>query len=78
MLAIGLVLWFVKDINEAKLHKGMGVVLLVSAAAGLVISMIGISQGILRSNGWMLAIVYGLFGLGYGYLVFMKPKSAAF
>ena len=78
MLAIGLLLWFAKDVNEANLQKGMGVALMVGAAAGLVISMIGISEGILRSNGWIVALIYALLGFGYAYLVFLKPKPAAY
>ena len=75
MVAIGLLLWFAKDVNEASLQKGMGVAALVGAIAGLAISVVGISTGILRSNGWMAIIVYVLFGLGYVYLLFLKPKS---
>jgi uncharacterized membrane protein YfcA len=78
MVATGLLLWFAKDVNEASLQKGMGIALLVGAIAGLAISLIGISTGILRSNGWMAILVYVVFGLAYSYLLFQKPKSQAY
>ena len=75
MLALGLLLWFAKDVMDANLQKGMGLALLVSAAAGLAITIVGTVTGILRSNWWIAMLVYVLFGLAYAYLVFMKPKS---
>jgi hypothetical protein len=78
LIAIGLLLWFAKDVNEASLQKGMGIASLVGAVAGLAMSVIGISSGILRSNGWMAIIVYVLIGLGYAYLLFLKPRSPGY
>lgn len=76
MLALGLVLWFAKDVADANLQKGMGIALLLGAFAGLVIAVIGVSpaSGVLRSNGWIIILAYVLFALGYGFLVFMKPR----
>lgn len=78
MLALGLLLWFAKDVTDANLQKGMAIGLLVGAVAGLVITVIGTSSGILRTNGWLAIGAYGLFGLVYAYLVFLKPSSQAF
>ena len=78
MLALGLLLWFAKDVAEENLQKGMAIALLVGAAAGLSISVVGTISGVLRSNGWIAMVVYVLFGLAYAYLVFMKPRSEAF
>jgi hypothetical protein len=33
------------------------------------------SIGVLRTNGWMLLVVYGLFVLIYGYMLFLQPKE---
>ncbi len=76
MLALGLLLWFAKDVAEANLQKGMGIALLLGTIAGLVIAVIGMSpaSGVLRSNGWIIIILYALFALGYGFLVFLRPR----
>lgn len=75
MLALGLLLWFAKDVTDTNLQKGMGIGLLVGAAAGLIISLIGTTSGILRSNGWALMVLYVLLGFAYAYLVFLKPRT---
>lgn len=78
LLAAGLLLWFAKDVSEESLQKGLGLALLVGAAAGLGISLLGITSGILRSHGWVAAAIYGLFGLAYAYLLFFRPKKPAY
>lgn len=77
MIALGLLLWFAKDITIETVQKGMGIALLVGAVAGMVVTVIGTAGGILRTNGWMAILVYVLFGLGYAFLVFMQPKMKA-
>lgn len=74
-LALGLLLWFAKDVAEENLQKGMAIALLVGAAGGLIITAIGTTSGILRANGWIAMLVYVLFGFAYAYLVFMRPKA---
>ncbi|HSL45285.1 MAG TPA: hypothetical protein VK897_17760 [Anaerolineales bacterium] len=78
MLALGLLLWFAKDVHEANLQKGMGIALLAGAAAGAVISISGIIAGVVRSNGWIVVIIYVVLGLAYGYLVFLRPRTEAY
>lgn len=77
MLGLGLALWFAKDVRDPAMQKGLGIALLVTALTGLVVSGLGTfaSHAVLRTNGWAMMLVYLLFGLGYGYLLF--PKRAA-
>ena len=77
MLALGLLLWFAKDVAEENLQKGMAIAMMVGASAGLIITAVGTTSGVLRSNGWSAMLVYLLFGLGYAYLVFMKTRVEA-
>jgi hypothetical protein len=53
----------------------MGIALLVAAAAGLLITVLGASSGVLRANWWIAMIVYTILGLAYAYLVFLKPRQ---
>ncbi len=75
MLALGLLLWFAKDVSEANLQKGMGIALLVGALAGLAITVLGTTSGVLRANWWIALVVYAILGLVYVYLLFQKPKQ---
>jgi hypothetical protein len=78
MLGIGLVLWFAKDVTDVTMQKGMGIALLVSAVTGLAVTLLGTfaSHAVIRTNGWAVILVYLIFGLGYGYLLFLKRGSS--
>ena len=75
MLGLGLLLWFAKDVTDANLQKGMGIALLVGAVAGLFITVMGTTSGVLRANWWIALIVYAILGAAYGYLLFQKPRQ---
>jgi hypothetical protein len=78
MLALGLVLWFAKDSDE-RVQKGMSWGLLASALVGLVLTLLASFSGnaVLRQNTWILIVLYVLFGLGYAFVLFFKPKVQA-
>lgn len=75
MIALGLVLWFAKDASEG-VQKGTGWALFISAILGLIVNVIGISpaSGVIRSNGWITIVVYVIFALLYGFMIFLKPR----
>jgi len=74
LLTIGLLAWFAKNVTDAGVQKGMGVGMLIGALAGLVMSIIGMATGSIRILGWVAAVVYGIFVLGYAFLLFLKPR----
>jgi len=79
MLALGLLLWFAKDISDEKVQRGMGIALLVGAVTGLIVTGTGTfaSNAVIRSNEWIAVLLYLLLGLAYGYLVFLKREPGA-
>ena len=76
MISLGLLLWFTKDTEDEVIQKWMGISMFTSALLGLIVSAIGISplSGVLRSNGWVIILIYLIFALGYGFMLFLKPK----
>lgn len=72
MLALGLLLWFVKDVTSEGMQRGMATAMLVGALAGLFVTVLAAFAGTLRTNGWMAILTYVLFGLGYALLLFLK------
>ena len=74
MLALGLLLWFVKDVTSEAMQRGMAVAMLVGALAGLFVTALGAFTGTLRSNGWMAILAYVIFGLGYAVLLFLRRE----
>ncbi len=74
LLALGIALWFAKDIAEPAVQRGVGIALLIGAAAGLIVTIIGTTAHTLREFGWVMMLIYGLFALGYAYLIFLMPR----
>ena len=76
LLTIGLLLWFAKDISDESVQKKFAMALLAGAVFGLIVTVIGVSpaSGVIRANGWAAMLGYVLFGLGYAFLVFLKPR----
>ncbi len=76
MVTVGLVLWFAKDTTDEGVQKNIGLGALIGAVLGLIVTVIGISpaSGVIRSNGWIAILVQVVFALGYGFLLFLKPR----
>ena len=76
LVTLGAVLWFVKDVADEGVQKNLGMALLAGAVLGLIVTLIGVASrnAVIRSNGWIAIVVYILFGLGYGFLLFLKPR----
>jgi hypothetical protein len=71
-------LWMLKDMANAKLQRTIATGLLAFSAAGFAFAIMGMSRqsiGVLRNNGWVLLVAYGLFALIYGYMLFLQPKE---
>lgn len=75
MLALGLVLWFAKDAAEP-VQKGMSWGMLISVIIGLALTIAASvsATAVLRQNSWIPIVLYVLFGLGYAFMLFLKPK----
>jgi hypothetical protein len=78
MLMAGVLIWFTKDIQDAGAQKNMAFTLLAASVVGFILSLIGVASAsaVIRSNGWVLLVLHVLFGLGYAYLLFLKPQSS--
>ena len=75
MLALGLLLWFAKDVAEADLQKGMGIALLIGAAAGLMAPVLGANSDTLLPNWGRGMLVYAFLAVANAYMVFHRPKK---
>jgi len=79
LLLGGLLLWFLKDV-ATKTQKNIAFVLFGYSIAGFAMTIIGMSRsfvGVIRENGWVLLVVFGLFALVYAYILFLQPKPVA-
>lgn len=76
MISLGLLLWFTKDMPDEAVQKWMAISMFASAVLGLIVTILDIAseKNIMRANGWIAIVVYFLFALGYGFLLYLKPK----
>ena len=73
LFGLGLVLWFAKDITDVNVQRNFGYALLISTIVGLILAIYG-STSVIRTNSWIPILLYALFGLGYGFMLFLKPR----
>jgi hypothetical protein len=75
LLLGGLLLWFLLDV-PAKKQKTIAFLMLAYSIGGFVMSLLGMTSiGVLRANGWVLLVIFGVFALIYGYMLFLQPKQ---
>ncbi len=76
MLLAAWFLWMLRDMANAKLQKTIATVLLGYSVVGFAAIIMGMTSiGVIRTNGWVLLVIYGLFSLVYGYMLFLQPKE---
>lgn len=76
MFGLGLVLFFAKDVADDKAQRNLGIANLVICVVGLGLSLFATlaNNAVLRTNVWVPIVVFLLGGLGYGFMIFLKPK----
>jgi hypothetical protein len=76
LFLLGWFLWLVKDMEDTQVQRNIAMVLFGSSVAGFVFAIMGMSSiGVLRTNGWILLVAFGLFVLVYGYALFLQPRN---
>lgn len=74
LLTLGLLLWFVKDVSDSRLQKNFGAVGLLGSILAIIVTIIGVTKGVLSINNWIPIVVEVVFGLGYAFMLFLKPR----
>ena len=80
LMLCALFLWMLKDAINTKMQKFVGYVLLAYSVIGFAATIMGMTSsavGVIRANGWVLLVVFGVFTLTYAYALFLQPKSAS-
>jgi hypothetical protein len=75
LIGIFLLTWFARKVVEPATKTAIILALFVYDLLGLVVTLIAIIGGVLNSLGWLVAVVYLFFTLGFGY--FMTVKAGA-
>lgn len=74
LFTLGLLLWFVKDGSDERLQRNFSAVGLIGSILAVIVTILGITKGVLRINSWIPIVVEVIFALGYAFMLFLKPK----
>ena len=76
VFGFGLVRWFAKDVEDAKVQRNLGAANMIVAVVGLVLTLVSTMAGnaVLRANVWAPIVLFLLGALGYGFMVCLKPR----
>lgn len=72
LAALGILLWFAKDADEAA-QKNLSMAALAGSVLGIIVTVIGIAS-VLKGLGWIVLIVEIAFALGYAFVLFLQPR----
>jgi CHASE2 domain-containing sensor protein len=74
LFTLGLMFWFAKDASDSSLQRNLSAVGLIGSILAVVVTIIGITKGVLSINSWIPVVVEVVFGLGYAFMLFLKPR----
>ena len=72
LASLGVLLWFAKDADEAA-QRGLSMAALAGTVLGLIVTIIGVAS-MVKGLGWVVLVVEVVFGLGYGFILFLQPR----
>jgi hypothetical protein len=64
--------WFAKDAVESDVRRAIILALFVYDLIGFIVTTFTVLSGVLNPLGWLIALVYLFFTLGFGYFL-VKP-----
>jgi uncharacterized membrane protein YfcA len=76
LIAIGLLVWFARNVTDSKAQRAIILALLISDVIGVIVSVLGTVSGVMSAVGWSAVAIYLLLALGYAYFQFMKPDAS--
>jgi hypothetical protein len=74
LAGFGLLGWFARDFTDTNAQDGATITLFIFNVIAFVVSLLAVFS-FWRSAGWVAAIIFLLFALGFGYFQFIGPKE---
>ncbi|OLS19310.1 MAG: hypothetical protein HeimC2_41830 [Candidatus Heimdallarchaeota archaeon LC_2] len=78
-ILIGLVLWFVKDLEPSDLRRNLSISFTVGNGLGAILTIINILDDDTDANGmeWLNVFLYGIIAAGFAYFAFMEKGETS-
>jgi len=75
LLSLGLIVWFVRNCPDSATIRGVLIANVIGDVVGFVLTLWGISQGLLNAAGWSTVAIYGLLAIGALYLLLLASPE---
>jgi hypothetical protein len=72
LVSLGVLLWFAKD-ADVGIQKNLNIAGLAGSILGLIVTIIGVAS-VVKGLGWLILVVEVAFALGYGFVLFLRPR----
>jgi len=76
LLAVGLICALAANTPPSDAKQAVVKALFFAQIVGVIVSVMGIVNGVFNAVGWSAVILYFLLAAGYGYFWFVKPETA--
>jgi hypothetical protein len=67
--------WYARNAGESDARLAIIRALFVYDAIGFIVTLITRISGVLNMLGWLIAVIYLFFTLGFGYFLIVKPSA---
>jgi hypothetical membrane protein len=76
LLAVGLICAVAANTPSSEAKQAIVKALFIAQSVGVIVSLMGIFNGVFNPLGWSAVIIYLFMAAGYGYFWFIKPETA--
>lgn len=73
MFLLGLMLWMLRDIHDARVHKAIASAVVVGDVVGFIIAIRTTLAGDINALGWVMAALYLALTIGFAYILRRTP-----
>lgn len=74
MFLLGLMLWMLRNVHDARVHKAVASAVLVGDTVGFIITIRTTLAGNINALGWVIAALFLVLALGFGYILLRTPE----
>jgi hypothetical protein len=75
LVQIGLVLYLIRDVGDPRTQRGVVLGSFIGSLAGVVVALTGQFWDVVNGLGWSTVAIYGFLMVGYGSLIFGRPRT---
>jgi hypothetical protein len=75
LLAFAVLTWHARNAPDSEARRAILLALCIGDSFGFIVALNGQLDGVVTALGWSTVAIYLLFAIGFGYFIFVQPKS---